>query len=67
LFWSTNMTLEERSAARVAGRLDRLDDVLQRQLLVLVGTQGDLPHAAEELAEGGVAGEVVRSASMLTK
>ena len=50
--------LEQRVAAQVAGRLDGVDDLIQRHLLTLEGVQGDLPDAIHGLAETGIVGQV---------
>jgi hypothetical protein len=47
--------LEQRRAARVAPRLEVLDDALEGDLLVGEGPQGHLPHPAQQLAEARVA------------
>ena len=49
--------LEERRVAEAALGLQLLDELLERQVLMGVGFQGDLAHAPEELAEAGLAGE----------
>ena len=49
--------LEERRAAQVALGLELLDQLLEGQVLVGVGAERGLAHAAQQLAEGGVAVE----------
>ena len=49
--------LEERRAAEVALGLEFLDELLEGQVLVGIGAEGGLAHAAQQLAEGGVAAE----------
>ncbi len=43
--------LEQRVAAHVALGLDLLDELLERELVVGIGAEGDLAHAAQQLAE----------------
>jgi hypothetical protein len=50
--------LEEGIAARVALGLQRLDQLLEGQILVLEGAEHGLAHAAEQLAEGRIARQV---------
>ena len=50
--------LEERVAAEVAFGLQLLDELFEGEVLVGVGAEGDVVDAGEQLAEGGVAGEV---------
>ena len=50
--------LEERRARQVPLRIERLEQPLEGQLLVLVGGEGGLAHAGEQLAERRAAGEV---------
>ena len=58
LFWRTNITW--KSGVRLGSRagLQRLDELLEGQVLVLVGPQRDLADAAEQLAEARVARQV---------
>ncbi len=50
--------LEERRPAQIAFRLERLDERLERQVLVRVGVETDLADAREQLAEARVAAEI---------
>jgi hypothetical protein len=43
--------LRQRIAAGVAGEVERLDDLLKRQLLVVVGPDRGLPHPGQQLTE----------------
>ncbi|GAQ58686.1 hypothetical protein a10_08578 [Streptomyces acidiscabies] len=47
--------LEQRVVGEGAGRVEGLDEVLERQVLVGVGGEGDVADAGEEVGEGGVA------------
>ncbi len=49
--------LEERIAAGVALRAQRLDQLLERQVLVGEGLQALLPNAGQQLAHGGISVE----------
>ena len=44
--------------AQVALRLQLLDQLLEREVLVGEGAEGRLPHPRQQLAEAGLAGEV---------
>ncbi len=68
--------LEQRRAAGIAPRLQLLDYLLERQLLVIEGAQGDRTHPAQQIQERGAADPAVpgrlperssRSARVLTK
>ena len=50
--------LEERVPAHVPLELKHLDQLLEGQVLMLVGAQRRLLHARQQLPEGGVTGEV---------
>ena len=50
--------LEQRVPGEGPGRVEGLDEVLERQVLVGVGGQVGLPDPVEQLPEGGVAGGV---------
>ena len=39
-------------------RLELLDQPLERQLLMGVGPEGDLPDAPQEFGKGGITGEI---------
>src|SRR5882724_12993634 len=50
--------LKQGVAVRIARHLKRLQDLLDRQLLVSIGIQRDLPDTAQKVAEGGIPGQV---------
>jgi len=59
--------LDDRLAAQVTDRMQRLDQLLERQILMGIGVQRGGLHAVQHGAERGGAVETVRSASMLMK
>lgn len=47
--------LEERVPGQVPGRVDPLNELLERQVLVGVGGRGGLPHPVQQLGESRIA------------
>ena len=52
-----NMTSNRGVAAEVPLRVELLHELLERQVLVGVGAEGDLAHPPEQLAEARIAPE----------
>src|SRR5512135_3268131 len=50
--------IEERIALEVAGRIQHLDELFERQFLMGVGPKANLPHALQQIPESGIAGNV---------
>jgi hypothetical protein len=50
--------LEQGRVAQAPRHVERLDDLLERHLLVAVGVERDLPHSGQELRKRRVAGQI---------
>src|SRR5690242_19729369 len=50
--------LEEGIAAQIALQIERLDELLEGQVLMGVSPQGYFPHPPQQQAKGGIAGQV---------
>ena len=50
--------MNQRFAAHIALRLEFLNELLERCMLMRVGVQAHLPHAGQKLAEGRIPRQV---------
>ena len=50
--------LEQRCVVQATRHLQRLNDLLERDVLMGIGLERDLPHPSQQLAKSGVAGQV---------